>query len=68
MTKPPALILWVSLSNFLIFIPQKKNLKMQKLSRLGKKKKKQPKGGKRQVVTISVTADEVTTDTQRGRK
>lgn len=67
MTKPLTLILWVSLSNFLIFIPQKKKkLKMQKLSRLGKKK--QPKGGKRQVVTISVTAGEVTTDTQRGRK
>lgn len=68
MTKPLTLILWVSLSNFLIFIPQKKKkkLKMQKLSRLGKKK--QPKGCKRQLVTISVTAGEATTDTQRGRK
>lgn len=38
---------------------------MQKLSRLGEK---QPKGSKKQLVTISVTAGEVTTATQRGRK
>lgn len=43
----------------------KKKLKTQKLSRL---EKKITKGSKRQLVTISVKAGEMTTDTLRGRK
>lgn len=68
---------WLSQSQWLLFFrshppptscfykkKKKKELKTKKL-KLGKKKK--PKESKRQLVTISVTADEVTTDTE-GKK
>lgn len=66
-TKPVTLILQVSPSNFLLFTNLKKKKNRIKNPEAQIREKKQPEESKRQLVTISGTADEVTTDTE-GKK